>query len=243
MSDDDDSVSPSNEGLPVGTPSQSPTEGLDEETGWHGRATGDPLPLAEIRNVVVDAFDAAVENHRGDGQDDSLRQVRTCYARLRLFELILLAIQDSALMQTLMAGGAVDEATAKAQIAYAAKIMTPMVLAECGVPTLADLIDRQSAFDAPEESEALNPLDLNDLTTLCGRDDVAPAAVRTLFILLGNLLMACLNPNRALNAEIVEFWGEEDGNLTSLYARLADPVGLDLAAVIEAAAEVRRTIG
>lgn len=233
MSDDDDSM----------VPSAGPTDDDGGDTRRNDRGPGGPLPLAEIRNVVVDAFDAAVENHRSDGQEESLRQVQTCYARLRLFELILLAIQDSALMQTLMGGGAVDEATAKAQIAYAAKIMTPMVLAECGVPTLAALIERQSEFDAPDEAEALNPLDLNDLTTLCGRDEVAPAAVRTLFILLGNLLMACISPNRALNAEIVEFWGEEDGNLTSLYARLSDPVGSDLATVQEAAADVRRTIG
>lgn len=202
-----------------------------------------PLPLAEIRNVVLDAYQAAIANVQADGTDDGLRQAHTCYARMRLFELMLLAIQDSALMQTLMAAGDVDAAAVKAQIGYAAKIMTPMVLADCGAPTLAALIDRQEAEEAPDESESLNPLDLNDLTTLCGRDDIAPAAVRTLFVLIGNLLMGCVAPNRALNAEIVEFWGEEDGNLSSLYARLAGSVEPTLPMIEAAAAKVRQTIG
>ena len=222
--------------------------------------TSIPIPLAEIRNVIVDAWISAANALRIKENDENLQQAQYCYARMQLFSLILLAINEHPLVHSVLddiarseeaqtvlwSNSGTDPHPAKIQLAYATKIMVPVLLADCGLKSIAALLDDPGTKNVTKTSVTdsdLNPLDLNDLSKICNADGIDPAATRTLFVLLGNILLACAAPNGQLCAEIVEFWGNEDYNLITLYNKLIEPIAPNLISLERAADKTRQQIG
>ena len=197
-------------------------------------------PLAEIESVVCDAMAAALDNHRRQPDAETLEAARICLARLKLFYLVKRGIVESPLVETL-SGQSDDGDARRAALGYAAKIILPSVLSDCGIPELAAMLDDDGSADDPSLA-GLNPLDLNDLTRLCMKHAVDAGAVQVLYMLVANFLQAALQPAVSLNRQIVEYWGQEDVTLQSLYDRVSDAGWTELGNIETAAGQFERAL-